>query len=199
MDIIKLLYNWCGSLCLRKSTDYIVMHHRAGNGDADSIHKQHLSQGYSGIGYHYYVRKNGQVFQGRPIDKVGAHCKGYNDKSVGVCFEGNFENEKPTKEQLKAGNNLVKYILNLYPQAKIVGHKDLMSTACPGNNFNINEILNYEVKSTFKELISVNDIVWELANRGILSDKNLWLQKLKDDENAYWLARKCVNYIRENE
>lgn len=48
------------------------------------------------------------------------------------------------------------------------------------------------------ELETVNDIVWELANRGIISDKKLWLEKLQSDTNAYWLARKCANYIRES-
>lgn len=43
---------------------------------------------------------------------------------------------------------------------------------------------------------TVNDIVWELAERGIITDKELWLEKLEKDKNAYWLARKCVNYIR---
>lgn len=52
-----------------------------------------------------------------------------------------------------------------------------------------------EKETKIKELTTVNDIVWELANRGIITDKALWLQKLTDDENAYWLARKCANYI----
>lgn len=50
-----------------------------------------------------------------------------------------------------------------------------------------------------KELTEVNDIVWELAHRGIVSDSDLWLQKLKDDVNAYWLARKVVQYLRNND
>ena len=48
-----------------------------------------------------------------------------------------------------------------------------------------------------KELTEVHDIVWELAHRGIVSDSDLWLQKLKDDVNAYWLARKVVKYLRD--
>lgn len=50
-----------------------------------------------------------------------------------------------------------------------------------------------------KELTEVNDIVWELAYRGIVSDSDLWLKKLKGDANAYWLARKAVQYLRECE
>ena len=53
----------------------------------------------------------------------------------------------------------------------------------------------FGLKKSITELTTVNDIVWELANRGIISDKNLWLQKLEKDTDSYWLARKCVNYI----
>ena len=50
-----------------------------------------------------------------------------------------------------------------------------------------------------KELDSVNDIVWELGHRGIVTDTNLWLEKLSEDKNSYWLARKCLHFIRELE
>ena len=53
------------------------------------------------------------------------------------------------------------------------------------------------IKET-KELTSVNDIVWELHHRGIITDKKLWLKKLEKDTNTYWLARKMVKYIKEN-
>lgn len=52
-------------------------------------------------------------------------------------------------------------------------------------------------KTVDKDLETVNDIVWELHNRGIISNKELWLEKLETDEDSYWLARKCANYIRE--
>ena len=51
-------------------------------------------------------------------------------------------------------------------------------------------------EETPKELTTVNDIVWELEHRGILTNKALWLKKLDEDENAYYLAKGCVNYIR---
>lgn len=54
-----------------------------------------------------------------------------------------------------------------------------------------------EIKTeAIKELTTVNDIVWELGNIGIITDKNLWLKKLNEDTNSYWLARKMVNYLR---
>lgn len=49
---------------------------------------------------------------------------------------------------------------------------------------------------TGKELESVNDIVWELSNRGIITNKELWLKKLAEDNDTYWLARKCANALR---
>ena len=58
--------------------------------------------------------------------------------------------------------------------------------------------LKYKEVSTPKELTTVNDIVWELANRGIISDSALWLKKLEEDSNSYWLARKTVKYLMNN-
>ena len=49
------------------------------------------------------------------------------------------------------------------------------------------------------ELTEVNDIVWELAHRGIVSDSDLWVKKLGDDVKAYWLARKTVQFLREHD
>ena len=54
-------------------------------------------------------------------------------------------------------------------------------------------------KRTAPELESINDIVWELEHRGILTQKDYWLKKLKNDTNSYWLARKCCDYIRRAE
>ena len=65
----------------------VVLHHRAGNGTVESIHAQHLKNGWAGIGYHFYIRKDGTVYEGRPIAYVGSHCKGNNSCSIGVCLE----------------------------------------------------------------------------------------------------------------
>ena len=55
-------------------------------------------------------------------------------------------------------------------------------------------------ESTFTtELTEVNDIVWELMQRDIVTDKELWLKKLKSDSNSYWLARKALHFIRSND
>lgn len=198
MNIIKTNFSWREALSNRKATDYIVFHHRAGSGDVLSIHAQHQRQGYSGIGYHFYIRKDGRIYEGRPIDKQGAHCIGYNQKSVGVCFEGNFENEKMTASQIKSGTELFGYLKKLYPKAREKRHKDLFQTACPGKNFCFDEITKGETMK--KELTSANDIIWELKNGDLkvsITDVSGAVAALENAKKAesplYWILRKIVN------
>lgn len=156
MKIVDADYTWNGILSKRNITEYIVLHHRAGFGDSLSIHKDHLSKGWSGIGYHFYVRKDGTVYRGRPIATVGAHCIGYNNKSIGVCFEGNWETDSnmPSR-QIRTGKALVTYLLKLYPKAKVLKHCDLGKTACPGKNFPFDEIKKGEREMTVEEAVQI--------------------------------------------
>jgi N-acetyl-anhydromuramyl-L-alanine amidase AmpD len=135
MNITNCNFNWNGSFTPRNRTEYIILHHRAGDGDVQSIHDGHIKNGWTGIGYHFYVRKDGGVYSGRPLQTVGAHCTNYNSKSIGICFEGNFEKETMTASQIRAGQELISYLRELYPSAQIKKHKDFNSTACPGKNF----------------------------------------------------------------
>ncbi len=131
-----------GAMSKRTKTTLIVLHHVAGSGSVEQIHEYHKSvKGWSGFGYHFYVRRDGSVWQGRPIDAVGAHTLGYNAESVGVCFEGNFENEQMSEMQRRSGGELVGYIRGIYPSVTAVkGHGELRNTACPGKNFPLSEI-----------------------------------------------------------
>ena len=195
MNIKETHFKFNGVLSPRTRTSYIVLHHRAGSGDVESIHKQHLSQGYSGIGYHFYVRKDGSIFRGRPINAVGAHCLNYNLNSVGVCFEGNFENEEMSVLQLNAGVEVVNYLKGLYPNASIVGHKELFKTACPGKNFPMDKIKKRKVVKP--ELESANDITWELSEMIEINDVDGFVKALdkakKENSPLYWGFRKLVN------
>lgn len=135
MNIIKKAFKFAQALITRKKTDFIVLHHRAGDGDVDSIHAEHLKNGWAGIGYNLYIRKNGEVYQGRPLDKVGSHCPNYNSRSVGICFEGNFDKEKMGDVQYNAGVQAIKYVKSIYKNTKTIGHREVYATACPGKNF----------------------------------------------------------------
>ena len=94
------------------------------------------------IGYHYYITRDGVVHEGRPIEKVGAHCEGHNSHSIGVCYEGGLDaNGKPadtrTDAQRKALKSLIEDLHQRFPKALIVGHHDLNpNKACP--SFEVN-------------------------------------------------------------
>ena len=129
----------------RPGTEFLVIHHTGfPNEDKDSIaadiHKFHQeTNGWAGIGYHYLIRKNGMIEQGRRPDAVGAHALHYNSTSIGICLAGNFEIGKPTRKQMESLKILSawlcqKYKLDPMKKGVIVGHRDLNDTDCPGNS-----------------------------------------------------------------
>lgn len=138
MQIIEKTYKWSGKLENRSSTKRIILHHaEAKSCTAADIHRWHLDNGWSGIGYHFFVRKDGTVYRGRPEDAVGAHAYGANSDSIGICFEGNFEQEIMPEVQAKSGYELVKMLKARYNISKVQAHRDVGSTNCPGKNFPI--------------------------------------------------------------
>ena len=89
-------------------------------------------------GYHYYVTRDGRVTQTRHEQLPGAHARGYNEHSIGVCYEGGLDAQgrvadTRTRAQKKALHELLKRLKDKYPQARIVGHRDLpgVKKACP--------------------------------------------------------------------
>ena len=90
-----------------------------------------------GIGYHYVIRRNGEIEPGRPEWMIGAHCVNHNAHSIGVCYEGGLDirgqpADTRTAEQKVAMRRLLEDLHRRYPRAVIVGHYDLDPTkACP--------------------------------------------------------------------
>ncbi len=89
-------------------------------------------------GYHYYITRSGQVYQTRHEQLVGAHARGYNQHSLGVCYEGGLDQQgRPadtrTPRQKKALLLLLKQLREAHPDARIVGHRDLpgVKKDCP--------------------------------------------------------------------
>lgn len=143
MEIIDSKLNWGGALAKRSKIDMIVLHHAAAtNCTVYNVHQWHLANQWSGIGYHFFVKKDGRIFRGRPEDTIGSHTKGYNSTSLGVCFEGDFEKEMPTQIQIDAGIELVNHLKEKYAIKKVMGHGELMSTTCPGRLFPIERFIN---------------------------------------------------------
>lgn len=129
------------SLTNRRVTDAIIVHH-IGNTNADvsaeTVHQWHLANGWAGIGYHFLIRKDGSIEQGRPMDTVGAHCYGENEHTVGVNIVGNFEDYMPEDAQVASAKRLLAALCRNYgfapSRSTIFGHRDFNATACPGQN-----------------------------------------------------------------
>lgn len=89
MNIVEVTYRWAKPLYRRSATDYIIIHHEAGSGQTpQSIHAQHIAQGWAGIGYHYYVRKDGTVYRCKRDDTGSGTALYYTiSQLVGDYFE----------------------------------------------------------------------------------------------------------------
>jgi len=131
-------------MLLEKKIKYLVVHCSDTpddeNIDSAFIHKMHLSFGWNGIGYHKIILRDGTIENGRPEYWVGAHVKGFNERSLGVCLIGrkNF-----TMKQFKSLKIVLTEWKKKYTNSIILGHRDATETkkTCP----------NFDVKLWCKE------------------------------------------------
>lgn len=125
----------------RTRTDLIVVHCAATKASMDigvrEIRQWHVQKGWLDIGYHFVIRRNGMVEEGRPQSVIGAHVEGHNSTSVGICLAGGIDDKgQPqnnfTPEQFATLAELLSKLKLSYPTAKICGHNDLTDAkACP--------------------------------------------------------------------
>ncbi|SFU29121.1 N-acetylmuramoyl-L-alanine amidase [Clostridium sp. DSM 8431] len=141
IDIKNIDYKLGNDIEVGNKPKTLIIHHTAANGlTPDNINEDHKSKGYGGIGYHFYIRKDGSIYRGRPEDYIGAHTIGRNYDSIGICVEGNFEDDVlPTEEErsliLLSADMVIKYNIS-----DIIGHRDAYQTLCPGENISIEDI-----------------------------------------------------------
>ncbi|RHE90484.1 N-acetylmuramoyl-L-alanine amidase [Bacteroides intestinalis] len=118
-----------------RTINYIVVHCSATREDrpftVEALRAAHLSRGFCDIGYHYYIRRDGTVAKTRPLALVGAHVKGYNKYSIGICYEGGLDaqgcpKDTRTPEQRAALRLLVHQLLRrFHGEVRVCGHRDL--------------------------------------------------------------------------
>lgn len=104
-----------------------------------NIQRFHMDdRGWTDIAYHRIIAPNGDVYEGRPLNTVGAHVKSRNTGNIGIMVVGNFEVETPTAIQLQVLKELIKDIAREFPTihlpSMIYGHKEWQMTDCPGKN-----------------------------------------------------------------
>ena len=103
----------------------------------DTIRDWHLAKGWNDIGYHFYIDLDGTIHKGRDIDKMGAHCKGRNRNSIGVCYCGGVEadgktpKDTRTQEQKESLLHVLKTLKAMYPESIIYSHNEFAAKACP--------------------------------------------------------------------
>lgn len=151
LNIQYLRYEWAEELEVDNDPTILVYHHTAiKNISPEDIDKLHKNKGWKGIGYHYYIRKDGTIYKGREDDAEGSHVKGHNKESIGICVEGNFEDEYLSDKQIESLRKLSVYICLKYNIKDILPHKELGKTLCPGKNFPLEQIKNDVIKEIKK-------------------------------------------------
>lgn len=130
-----------------REVNTIVVHYSATYPEQDitwsDIDAMHRERGFNGGGYHWFIRRNGMIEKGRDENIIGAHVKGHNRDTIGVCFAGGIDHKtganigvwNPTPEQEVSLVSLIQDIQKRYPKAtNVVGHRNLAATQCPGRD-----------------------------------------------------------------
>ena len=103
--------------------------------DVDDIRRWHVNErGWSDVGYHFVILLDGTIQLGRPIAKIGAHVRGHNLESIGICYIGGANGEDTrTPLQRRSIILLLKTLLLVFPEVEILGHRDFkgVSKLCP--------------------------------------------------------------------
>ena len=128
----------------RKETKYIAVHCAATPAGMDigvkEIDRWHRQKGFLKVGYHFVIRRAGQIELGRDEDEIGAHVQGYNAVSIGVCLVGGVDADDVSKaennfteEQFSTLRTLLERLQIQYPDAEVLGHRDFpdVAKACP--------------------------------------------------------------------
>ena len=121
--------------------------------DVNDIKEWHLQRGFTDVGYHYIIKLNGEIQEGRDIRTIGAHCKGQNYGSIGICYVGGLDSEGKgkdtrTKEQKESLFNLIDELMIAYDLTidDVYCHYQFAKKLCPC--FKIedfkNEYLNFK-------------------------------------------------------
>lgn len=123
----------------------IIIHHSltkdSGTVSWGAIHRYHTQMlGWSDIGYHFGIERvqdKIQVLMGRMPDRQGAHTRGHNINSIGICFVGNYDKVQVPQDMWEKGIQLVRYLKRVYNISEVKGHNEYSYKSCPGKNFDM--------------------------------------------------------------
>lgn len=150
----------------RQRTDLLVVHCSATKPDADigvrEIDGWHRQRGFDAVGYHYIIRRDGRIENGRPEGVIGAHARGHNAHSIGVCLVGGIGDDGTphnnfTRAQFDRLCTLLAELCKRYPGARTLGHRDLSPDLNGDGKITPNEYI--------KACPSFDVATWWAANR----------------------------------
>jgi N-acetylmuramoyl-L-alanine amidase len=136
-----------------RNIDKLIIHCSATRECDDSVNasvidRWHKARGWKGCGYHFIVLIDGTIETGRMIDKVGAHVKGMNKSSIGICYIGGLDKDAKTPKDTRTPQQkeslllLIKTLKKIYPEATLHGHNEFSNKACP----------SFDVQSQYKNI-----------------------------------------------
>ena len=135
-----------------RDIDKIILHCSATPEGRDvsvqTIREWHKQRGWSDIGYHYVVMLDGTIEEGRPLERQGAHVRGHNKGSIGICYVGGLDSDMKTKDtrtdaQRASLSAFLEFLMVEYPKATLHGHNEFAAKACP----------SFIVKNEYKYII----------------------------------------------
>ena len=200
---------------------YIVIHYTAGNGDTAKNNADYYASAKIEASAHYFVDEGNIIYQSvKDTDtawsvggtRVYKHkeCRNANSINIELCSRNRNGSGKPASdggwyfkpETVNNALELTRFLMSKYniPPENVIRHFDVWGKICPAPFVNSPgewESFKRKLVKHMEELTSVNDIVWELKQRGIISETDKWLKKLQSDTDAYWLARKTVKFLRD--
>ncbi len=181
--------------------EFVVIHNTSNDASAKAEVSYMKNNGLS-TSFHF-AADDIEVRQAIPLERNAWHAgDGVNGRgnrkgiAIEICYS-----KSGGEKFLKAEENAAKLTAQLLTERgwttdRVKKHQDFSGKYCPHRTLDLGWERFLKKVEGYMELTVVNDIVRELSERGIISDKGLWIKKLEEDETAYWLARKCANYIR---
>lgn len=136
-----------------KKVEKIIIHHPVANWTVERTHNYFIeSKDWNGIAYNYYIQKNLQAFYGRSTasqEYQGAHAGSWNTKSIGVCFEGNYEVDVMSSKMLQLGIDALVELCKKHKltEQDILPHSAVGNTVCPGKKFPMVSLLEGVAKA----------------------------------------------------
>ena len=127
----------------RKQTNRLIVHHSESRADVswETVREWHLARHFSTWGYHYGISGDGTLHKGRASEKIGAHARGRNRDSIGVCLLGDFSKYEPTFEQLAALGELYHALCRFYGKRLTIEFHREGDNPCPGVKLDRDDLL----------------------------------------------------------